>query len=102
MIRNCDSCCISGVWNYSDMIGAKAKIKSIPVYNRFGKYSGDDTHTIEDLIFRVDETGKTICVVKLSGLEGDFTFKDLEITSLMPLIPICSEELICGTVIING
>lgn len=102
MIRDCDSCCISGVWSYSDLIGAKVKIKSIPVFGRMGSYSGDIVHVIEDVIFRVDETGKTICVVKLENVEGDFTFKDLEVTSLMPIIPICSEESICGMIIVNG
>ena len=99
MIKKCCTCCIDGTWRYEDLIGAKVKIKSLPVYNRLISFNGDTIHTIEDLIFQVSETGKVICIIKLVGVECDFTFKDLEMISLRSPKTICGDE-ICGTVLV--
>ena len=102
MIKNCCPCCIDGTWTYYDLIGARVRIKSLPVYNRLTSLSAGLEYEIEDLVFQVSETGKTICIVKLAGLDANFTFKDLEMISLKPRITLCSEETITGKVVVNG
>jgi hypothetical protein len=102
MIKKCCACCIDGTWRYEDLIGAKVKISSLPVYNRLISLDGNLIYTIEDLIFQISETGKTICIVRLKNLDCDFTLKDLEIISLRSPKTICGDEVICGTVLVNG
>ena len=102
MIKKCCACCIDGTWRYEDLVGAKVKISSLPIYNRLISFNSDSIYTIEDLIFQISETGKTICIIRLKGLDADFTFKDLEITSLRSPKTICGDETITGTVLANG
>lgn len=102
MKKECCTCCIDGTWRYEDLIGARVRVKSLPVYNQLTAISSDIEYTIEDLIFQISETGKTICIVRLKGLDADFTFKDLEITSLRSPKTICGDETITGTVLANG
>jgi len=104
MIRKCCECnFINGTWKYEEMIGARVKVRSLPVANRFSSISGNTIYTIEDIIFQVSDDGKTVVVVKLMGTDSIFTFKDLEIISLKPRkAVVCSETTITGRVIING
>ena len=104
MIRKCCECnFINGTWKYEEIIGAKVRVRSLPVANRFSGISGSTIYTIEDIIFQVSDDGKTIVIVKLAGTDCLFTFKDLEVISLKPLKKVvCSETTITGRVVVNG
>ncbi len=102
MIRECnckDPNTYSGNWDIEKLIGAKVVVKSVPVLSDFGRVSCGSEHIIEDVVFRTSSTGKTIAIIKLQGVRGDFTFKDLEIKTLACDGTICSEETIVGLVI---
>jgi len=104
MIRKCCECnFINGTWKLEDVIGAKVRVRSLPVANRFAGISGSTIYVIEDIIFQISDDGKTIVIVKLKGTDCLFTFKDLEIISLRPSLPtVCSERTITGRAIANG
>ena len=104
MIRNCCECnFVNGTWKYEDIIGAKVRVRSLPVANRFSGISGNTIYTIEELIFQISDDGKTIVIVKLKGTDCLFTFKDLEVISLRPpQRTVCAETTITGRVVING
>ena len=47
----------SGVWDYSSLLGASVKIKSLPV--KFGfAYAADELYQIENIGFRISRDGK--------------------------------------------
>lgn len=74
----------SGIWEYSQLIGAKVRVNSMPISNFFGCFSGvNDLLTIKDIYFRISLDGKTITVIELVEYPGKiFTWKDLEIVEL--------------------
>lgn len=86
----------SGIWEYSQMIGAKVKVKSMPVSNFFGCFSGvNELLTIKDVYFRISLDGKTITVIELVEYPGKiFTWKDLEIVELHV---VSQFKATCGT-----
>lgn len=75
--------CPAGIWEIDNMIGSTVAIRSTGIGNLTkGDISGE--YKIKDISFRVSIDGKTITLVELEGLEGDyFTFKDLEILSVI-------------------
>lgn len=89
-------CSPSGTWKYFDLMGAKVRLRSLPVSEAFGMMcSGQDSYTIEDIMFRIDLSGKGITIVKLKEFpDRVFTFRDLEIVSLNPQ---SRTKAICGT-----
>lgn len=106
MIRRCEECkCqeIAGTWTYEDLKGAAVRIKSLPIANRFGFRYSDEPYEIDDIIFQVTQTGKTIVIVKLKGTDCLFTFKDLEVLRLDPHreFPVVEEDVITGTIVID-
>lgn len=103
MIRNCYECnFVNGTWKYEDLIGAKVKVTSLPVANRFSGISGSTIYIIEELIFQISDDGKTVVIVKLKGTDCLFTFKDLEVISLRPpQRTVCAETTITGRVVIT-
>ncbi len=69
----------AGIWDYLNFIGAKAKIKSVPISNFSNKLPVGEC-TILDVYFRVSLDGKAITVVRLKECPDlFFTLKDLEI-----------------------
>ena len=69
----------AGVWDYSQLIGATVKINSLSVKSGLFGYDSDELHVIEDIGLRINRQGKTITSIKLSGIDREFTWKDLEI-----------------------
>ena len=105
MINNCGCSRIknpSGVWEYSQMIGAKVYIKSMPVSNFFNCQNAGNLFTIKNIYFRITTDGKAITVVELSEIPGKvFTLKDIMISELVNPIkvrPICGAFIV-GTAI---
>lgn len=87
MLNSCKNARIvspSGVWEYEQLIGAKVKVKSMPISNFFGCFSGvNELLTIKDIFFRISLDGKTITVIELVEYPGKiFTWKDLEVVEL--------------------
>lgn len=86
MASNCRTkryTCPAGIWELDNMIGAIVAIRSTGIGN-FTDCEASGEYKIKDVIFRVSVDGKTITLVELEGLEGDyFTFKDLEILSIV-------------------
>lgn len=74
----------SGIWEYEQLVGAKVRVKSMPVSNFFGCFSGvNDLLTIKDIYFRISLDGKTVSVIELTEYPGKiFTWKDLEVVEL--------------------
>lgn len=70
----------AGIWDYQNMIGAQAKVKSMPVSNFSSGIMASDTYTIEDIYFRISLDGKVITIIRLKELPDHFfTWKDLEV-----------------------
>lgn len=73
----------SGSWEYSQLLGAKVRVKSMPVSNFFCSINASDLLTIDNIYFRVSLDGKTITVIELTEIPGKiFTWRDLEIVEL--------------------
>lgn len=87
---DCSNCCCNrncshsknvqpdGIWDLSNMIGAKVKIASISGYFNYNVQDFSKTYTVVDIKFRVSLDGKAITLVYLDGITGTFTLKDLE------------------------
>lgn len=95
----------TGTWDYVQMLGAKVRIKSLPVSNFFGTMcSVADVLTVKDIYFRISLDGKVITVVELVEYPGKiFTWKDLEVVEVSVTAkfrPICGTfkcgQAICG------
>lgn len=86
----------SGIWEYEQLLGAKVKLKSLPVSNFFGCMCSDsDTLTIKDIYFRISLDGKTITVLELAEYPGKiFTWKDVEVVDISST---AKFKAICGT-----
>lgn len=81
----------AGIWDYKNLIGAKVRVKSMPMSNFHIGVFGDCT--IEDIYFRVSVDGKTITVIRLKEYPDlFFTWKDLEV-----LKTVNYPESICGS-----
>lgn len=81
----------AGVWNYSDLIGATIRIKSLPI-TAFGtiRLTSGDICKIEDIVFRISLDGKTITrIITKEYPDLQLTFKDIEVLKLA-----CNRELI--------
>ena len=93
---NCDCKRIknpSGIWEYTDLIGSKVYIKSMPVSGFFDIQSGV-VCTISDIYFRVSIDGKVITLVALKELPGKvFTWKDLMIDTI---VVTNKDDAVCG------
>lgn len=97
----------SGTWELGDLIGAKVRIKSMPVHNYFGpsRRATIGTCTIAGIRFQVSLDGKAVTVIDLAEVPGDvYAWKDLEIISLaggkkpgdIKREPIVCKDLIVG------
>lgn len=93
----------SGVWDYSSLLGASVKIKSLPV--KFGfAYAADELYQIENIGFRISRDGKLYTAVRLAGIrDREFVWKDLEVVGLrMPIWSsawcglFCAGNALCG------
>lgn len=108
MNSNCNNTRVvgpTGNWEYTQLLNAKVRIKSLPVSNFFCNMSSDtDLYTIDDIYFRVSLDGKVITLVALREMPGKFfTWKDLEIVEInitSRVRPICGTfrcgEALCG------
>lgn len=91
----------SGSWEYSQLLGAKVHVKSLPVSNFFCNINSSDIMTIENIYFRVSLDGKTITVIELAEMPGKiFTWRDLEIIELscknIYQVPATCGTFLCG------
>lgn len=95
----------TGTWEYTQLLNARVRIKSLPVSNFFcNMSSATDLYTINDIYFRVSLDGKVISLIELRELPGKFfTWKDLEIVEInitSVTRPICGTfncgRAICG------
>lgn len=71
---------LSGEVDYSSLVGAKVKVCSVMMSNRkvWDTSRVGDTYTVGQVLFRIDTTGKTFTIVKLSELpDRTFSLKDL-------------------------
>lgn len=93
----------AGVWDYSSLLGASVKIKSLPV--KFGfAYAADELYQIENIGFRMSRDGKLYTAVRLAGVrDREFVWKDLEVVGLrMPIWSsawcglFCAGNALCG------
>ena len=81
----------AGIWDYKNLIGAKVRVKSMPMSNFHKGVFGDCT--IEDIYFRISIDGKVITVIRLKEYSDlFFTWKDLEVLSVKDY-----PESICGS-----
>lgn len=81
----------AGIWDYKNLIGAKVRIKSMPMSNFHKGVFGDCT--ISDIYFRISTDGKTITVIRLKEYPDlFFTWKDLEVLQTVDY-----PDSICGT-----
>lgn len=81
----------AGIWDYKNLIGAKVRVKSMPMSNFHRGVFGDCT--IEDIYFRISIDGKVITVIRLKEHPDlFFTWKDLEVLSVKDY-----PESICGS-----
>lgn len=81
----------AGIWDYKNLIGAKVRVKSMPMSNFHKGVFGDCT--IEDIYFRISIDGKVITVIRLKEYPDlFFTWKDLEVLSVKDY-----PESICGS-----
>lgn len=81
----------AGVWDYESMIGAKVRVRSMPLSN-FSKLDYFGECTISDIYFRVSVDGKAITIIRLAEVpDMFFTWKDLEILKTTGL-----PNSICG------
>jgi hypothetical protein len=72
----------AGLWKYSQLLGATVHIKSRSIQSGFFAFDSESTYTIENIGFRMTQTGISYAVVKLKGLSQEFSWKDLEVVGL--------------------
>ena len=81
----------AGIWDYKNMIGAKVKVKSMPISNFHAGILGECT--ISDIYFRISTDGKVVSVIRLEEYpELFFNWKDIEVIKVFN-----PSESICGT-----
>lgn len=95
----------SGVWEYDQLLGAKVRLKSMPISNFFSCQGGvSEVFTIKDITFRISLDGKTITIIELSEMPGKvFTWKDLEVIDIAVTAKFkalcgtfCAAQTLCG------
>lgn len=98
----------SGSWKFAQLIGAIVKIKSRSIGKGFFGFDSEQIFTIKDIKFRMSQLGKSIAVILLNEVDGEFVWKDLEIISLrMPIYgraicgTFCCGESLCGFDVMN-
>lgn len=98
----------SGSWKFAQLIGALVKIKSRSIGKGFFGFDSEQIFTIKDIKFRMSQLGKSMAVILLNEIDGEFVWKDLEIISLrMPIYgraicgTFCCGESLCGFDVIN-
>lgn len=72
----------SGIWDYTQLIGAIVKIKSLSISSGFFGFDSDQEHEIEDIGIRLNRFGKAYTSIKLKGIDREFVWKDLEIVGV--------------------
>lgn len=98
----------AGLWTPLQLIGASVKIKSTSVSSGLFCFDAESIYVIDSIGFRMDRQGKAYSVVKLEGVSGEFSWKDLEIIGLSFFLwakPICgkfcSGMAKCGYALVN-
>ena len=93
----------AGVWDYSQLIGAKVQISSLSVGNLVSELRFKNNSfrcTISDIYFKVSVDGKAITIIRLKEFpESLFTWKDLRIISLPNTAISITNQALCGRVI---
>ena len=72
----------SGLYNESDLLGAKVRIISSPSYMLFEEANNSRIYTIEKIEYRILKDGKLKVVICLNGLNDRFLPENLEILEL--------------------
>jgi hypothetical protein len=98
--------CISGVWNYSDLLGSTVKIVAMSPgdLSRFRlSFDTDDEYTVTDIVFRVAEDGKIMPGLILGGIENR-VYNLREVVAISKSTPnyaaVCGEFL-CGQALVG-
>ena len=98
----------SGSWKFPQLIGASVRIRSRSIGKGFFGFDSEQVFSIKDIKFRMSQLGKSITVVSLNEIDGEFVWKDLEIVSLrMPVYgkaicgTFCCGESLCGFDVMN-
>lgn len=84
----------AGLWTPIQLIGASVKIKSTSIASGLFCFDAESTYIIDSIGLRVNRQGKAHSVVKLEGLSGEFSWKDVEVTGLSFYFyakPICGK-----------
>ena len=81
----------AGIWDYENLIGAKVRVKSMPMSNFHNGVFGDCT--ISDIYFRISVDGKAITIIRLKEYPDlFFTWKDLEVLKTVEYSdPVCGN-----------
>lgn len=95
----------AGIWDYTNLIGATVRVRSMSISNLNNIFAFDSTtlHIIEDIYFRITTDGKTITVIRLVDMpEYLFTWKDLEVIDLQYVSKAvcglsCCGQTLCGS-----
>lgn len=86
MFRNSNSKRIkdtAGTWDYDRIVGAKVKVKSIPIVDFNFDVNTSDVYTVKDVIFKISIDGKVITLVRLVEAPGNvFPWKDLMVVEI--------------------
>ena len=73
-----------GSWKPEELIGARVRVRSLPVSNFIYNFDADQLFTISNIYIRISMDGKAITVIELDESPGHvFTWKDLEIESIL-------------------
>lgn len=72
----------SGLYNESDLLGAKVRIISSPSYMLFEEANNSRIYTIEKIEYRILTDGKLKIVICLNDLNDRFLPENLEILEL--------------------
>ena len=92
-----------GIWDYTQLLGATVKIKSLSIASGAFGFDADKEYSIEDIGLRINRFGKAYTSIKLTGIDREFVWKDLEIIGVQYWmwnraicgIPCCGYS-ICG------
>lgn len=71
-----------GVWDYSQLLGATVKISSMPIGSGLFGLDSEREYEVEDVGLRMNRFGKAVTVIKLKGVDWEFTWKDLRVLGL--------------------
>ena len=68
-----------GIWDYTQLIRATVRIKSLSIISGIFSFDSDQEHEIEDIGIRINRFGKAYTSIKLKGINREFVWKDLEL-----------------------